>query len=560
MDLIIFAGGKGTRNSQWTYNSAIPKILVSTGQKTVLERIYDSWHVSDNIKNVYVVVSSEAWQKQVKEIVVLKKLKNTKVIRYDKQDGTFYTVSSVLAALPQNTDYAITWSDIWTNTIHKSVSIAKHLFELSDEPTFVIGQDSNKVHRFDFDAIKETIKEVTDQTGNICGIYFVNAKMCNKIIDADQSIQQGRQDDIIDWLSVKASIDNSISLLNVDITKLNDVGQNTKLIEHLESQNIDARFFNKITKYGEILTKANADDKGYTVGQSEIGWYSEVLNSNNNLNLKSYIPQIHELKIDALTRTTNIVMQLLKPQDGWSTVNEFLSSSKDLKERITRANKVVKQMVAMSWIFKQETIENNLTTNSEESYLAKVTEYSSVLVDRYESVKNILSSVKIKSVFGNLCDITIDDVEAQIGSHLVNDDALVFGHGDCNDSNVMYNATTDEIKLIDPRGQFGGVANRVDPIYEIAKFVYGVTGYSEFNLDKYFMPVVSDNCDLTWDGLIPNPIDLLDTITIGDKVLDQKVKLAVGLIWCKLPQYISNNPTKSIAAWSIGRAIIEKYS
>jgi hypothetical protein len=122
-------------------------------------------------------------------------------------------------------------------------------------------------------------------------------------------------------------------------------------------------------------------------------------------------------------------------------------------------------------------------------------------------------------------------------------------HGDTNSSNTMYNASYDTIKFIDPRGIFGGQKYYGDVLYDQAKFMYGLTGYDNFNLDKNFkFEINGDEIQFDTGGL-----------ELEDLCNDRHIKILVGLIWLKLPFYIKNNPNKVIASYFHGMALLTKY-
>jgi hypothetical protein len=122
-------------------------------------------------------------------------------------------------------------------------------------------------------------------------------------------------------------------------------------------------------------------------------------------------------------------------------------------------------------------------------------------------------------------------------------------HGDTNSSNTMYNTKLEKIKFIDPRGRFGGLPFFGDVDYDTAKFMYGLSGYDYFNLDKNFKFVKKDN-KIFFD------IEGYDLDELTD---NNHIKILVGLIWLKLPFYIKNNPNKVIASYFYGMQLLTKY-
>ena len=135
-------------------------------------------------------------------------------------------------------------------------------------------------------------------------------------------------------------------------------------------------------------------------------------------------------------------------------------------------------------------------------------------------------------------------------------------HGDPNTDNTMIDKDGNVI-FIDPRGYFGklktiglGMAE-----YDIAKFCYGLNGYSRFNSAPY---VTIGEIDYS-DGMnlklkYPNgDFSSITQIDLDDMPIDTNIKIIVGIIWMKLTSYIINDPMKSVIAYLYGNAICTKY-
>jgi len=116
------------------------------------------------------------------------------------------------------------------------------------------------------------------------------------------------------------------------------------------------------------------------------------------------------------------------------------------------------------------------------------------------------------------------------------------------------------VVFIDPRGYFGnlktiglGMAE-----YDIAKFCYGLNGYSRFNSAPYINIIVDSRINImidypTGDG------KSITQINLDSMPIDINEKIIVGIIWMKLTSYIINDPMKSIIAYLYGNAICTKY-
>ena len=135
-------------------------------------------------------------------------------------------------------------------------------------------------------------------------------------------------------------------------------------------------------------------------------------------------------------------------------------------------------------------------------------------------------------------------------------------HGDPNTDNTMIDKDGNVI-FIDPRGYFGnlktiglGMAE-----YDIAKFCYGLNGYSKFNSAPYITIEEIDylsgmNLKLDYPS---GDFSSITQIDLDDMPIDTNIKIIVGIIWMKLTSYIINDPMKSVIAYLYGNAICTKY-
>lgn len=132
-------------------------------------------------------------------------------------------------------------------------------------------------------------------------------------------------------------------------------------------------------------------------------------------------------------------------------------------------------------------------------------------------------------------------------------------HGDPNTDNTMVDKDGN-IVFIDPRGYFGnlktiglGMAE-----YDLAKFCYGLNGYSVFNSAPYIEISFSDDNENIYVSY-PNDITSITQIDLDVMPIDDNTRIIIGIIWMKLTSYIINDPMKSVIAYLYGNAICTKY-
>lgn len=155
-------------------------------------------------------------------------------------------------------------------------------------------------------------------------------------------------------------------------------------------------------------------------------------------------------------------------------------------------------------------------------------------------------------------DVIVDRISKWYKDNEVNFNACLC-HGDPNTDNTMIDKDGNVV-FIDPRGYFGNLKTIGLGMgeYDIAKFCYGLNGYSRFNSAPY----IEIRCDTDMNLTVQYPIGDFTSITqidLDDMPIDINEKIIVGIIWMKLTSYIINDPMKSVIAYLYGNAICTKY-
>src|SRR5208283_5231430 len=91
---IILAGGLGSRLYKYT-NSIYPKILLSLGNETMLDKVLHFWFERQKVEELMLVFSEESHYNMVQKYINVfhPNLKNKIILTlYPKTDGTFNTL------------------------------------------------------------------------------------------------------------------------------------------------------------------------------------------------------------------------------------------------------------------------------------------------------------------------------------------------------------------------------------------------------------------------------------------------------------------------------------
>ena len=123
---------------------------------------------------------------------------------------------------------------------------------------------------------------------------------------------------------------------------------------------------------------------------------------------------------------------------------------------------------------------NNIYINKTIERLEKVRQDSNF--SRYFEEEFYINNIKIKSL-NKLKELIIELVEKL---EINKKEELNIIHGDYFFANILYDPTADIIKLIDPRGDFGGYGIYGDPNYDLAKLAHSVDGKYDFIIEDLF--------------------------------------------------------------------------
>ncbi len=525
---IILAGGLGSRLYKYT-NSIYPKILLSLGNETMLDKILHFWFEKQKVEELMLVFSEESHYNMVQKYINVfhHNLKNKIVLTlYPKTDGTFNTLRYVLNAYPTwltKSNLFLSWSDILPKDLLNYIEF---------QTSFGIGifTDKNNIHRYKIDS--EGISHCPKMNGNVVGIYQMK-DISLEHIEAFyyQNLIAYSKKGEIDFIEYVQHLVNDYELRTGNPIKgqdinVIDIGDKSKYEKYLETSNIDQRWFNNIEFKEQRVIKSANSEYGKTVIDKEIQFY-EFVEDNK---LDHLFPKIH------IASNHSIEMENLIPE-GFETVHQSISK---LKVKSNTVYHDYLKYIQHLHLFNAKKVDFNDHIH---------TEYIQVPIERYNKIeyfipKNVqtVNDIKIPNFY-----VMMDKLTKYLFDRTYNWGVI---HGDTNSSNTMYNSKTKEIRFIDPRGKFGNSEIYGDTQYDIAKFLYGLTGYDIFNLDKYFkFEVIGDDVELNCCET-----DKLDFLTT-----DNHLKILVGLIWLKLPFYIRNNPNKIIASYFTGMYLLEKY-
>lgn len=503
MNLVILASGMA-RRLEVVHQYIYPKILQNIGNDTVLDKII----TSGDFTTITIIVNSELAENQIKEYLSLREYNLNKFTFLIKSESlsTAHTLKYFQEQLPQN-NVVIHWSDIY----------AKSKIEIPNKDLTYIFTNTNYPHRLNFDGEKI----YPDDNGNICGIYYLPNL---NIFNASELIELESED--FDYVLSKSEVLNEYQ---VDIEDSGDLSKYVRVLKNIEI-NTNSRFFNDISFSDTKVTKRSLTQKGNELLRNEFVFYSEFQHLDILPNARSYSSFDNVLELERI--------------DG-ITVNEFFSNELNEPFKMSKAQMFDKFKRELGQTLHSESESKPLNSNDVRK------EYFETLKSRHQSIKSILPEItKVNNQSIPDIDTIYKDVSNFVDIYLRSNTRAHYIHGDTNTSNVM--VTLEGLKIIDPRGYFGDTKFYGDKNYDLAKFLYGLSGYDQLNeftnqLDEYNL--------FQYENSEIKCIELGD---ISNITKDIELQMLVAIIWMKLPAYTINNINKAIIAWSNGLRLFYK--
>lgn len=587
--LLVVASGKATRMSKFTAEDTIPKICLSLGQTIVFDEIVKSVGKKDFDKT-YVVLNSKHVQSFTN--ICLGNdipMNDVEIITYDSANGTTNTISYAMHYIWSkldddiyNANVLITWSDIIAkvdkaddkykygygqfNAITSLLNIKQ---SINDITKIHVVTDVNNVHRCNIDdsnVITVGDKDVTG--GNVCGMYFVQNAFSGVATKEDgeymtdfvSSLSKYKDefcsDDFISFCKF-ASTSGKVAATVSKTSPINilDVGDAAKYMQATSNIDLSTRYFNKIEFDGEYVLKTALTPKAKDLQKKEKEFY---------LRMKQVPYYDHYVVGTIMNNSLNVLTMRNLKLEGYDTLYNVFCSYNDYNSRLEFAKLATNAMHIVS-----DTTANIAGQSAKDSEDFIVSALASELyfttLKRLAVVKPLIDNGNIACVkqaaeneplqlttdYQQLLDM-LKHVCMSLHTAHIKDRYLNVRHGDLHPQNIMFKSF-DEIKCIDPRGYYGN-SPLCSKEYDIAKFIYGITGYCAFT-DSVLEPTDTTN------GLIINDIiSEHKCVNINDLVsVDDEVYAYVAIIWLKLSSYIINNPTKAYYAYCIGNAMLTSY-
>lgn len=473
--VVVQAGGKGTRLENLTSHK--PKALVSVHNRPMLFHLFDKFP-----QKKFIIIGDYKFDVMEKYLNVFAPVEY-ELINANGKKGTCSGLNDSLVLIPENKAFMLVWCDLVLPT-----SFPVDVERKESQNLIGISKDFSCRWKWENNIFSE---EPSTESG-VAGLFlFEDKKVLNGLPIEGEFVR---------WLGT-----TEIVFKELPLNRTKEFG----ILSALDKENtMKCRPFNKITIKGNRLIKEGIDDQGKMLAIREKNWYRTI----QQFAFK-YTPSIYSF--DPLE------MELIQGQ------NIYELGELDFKEKKVILDSI---MNSIDQLHHLKSIESN-NLSCEEAYFTKTYE-------RIDRIKDLVpfAHEQYICINGKQCPNIFyfkDQIEKEMKKYFPETFHIL--HGDCTFSNII--CEKNNIKLIDPRGYFGGTELFGDIAYDWAKLYYSIVGnYDQFNL-KHFQLEIGNTITLEissnhWEDLeryffekLPNSID------------PTYIKWIHAIIWISLSTY-----------------------
>lgn len=309
---------------------------------------------------------------------------------------------------------------------------------------------------------------------------------------------------------------------------------------------VEPRQFNNIavdTSKG-TLTKSSAFNNTL---YNELEWYKSIPNK-----FKYLTPKL--LEHEFILGVPHITMEYL----DMPTLHELYITN---RVSLNQWSKIISTLIKTSNEFRTEYIE--VSPPERDSILYSM--YVKKTIDRLEELRNdkVFSRFFDKTIIINGVgypglNYTIKMLPGLVRDHLFNIDTLSVIHGDYFLANILY-SEKGFIRLIDPRGDFGGYTIYGDPRYDIAKLSHSFNGKYDFIVEDKFDVRLTGNF-IDYKIKCSNTHERIKELFFSQLNYNiEEIKLIEALLFLSMIPLHSDKPERQLVMLATGIEQLSKF-
>ena len=536
-NIVIVAGGLGTR---FNFLSVFPKLLLPTPDSASvltkqLQSIQRAFKDSDDEAKVYVVVNQIFFDQVFEYAKVNCLLDKIVLVKSRDTSGSFNTLYEIKDDLPDQR-LLFVWSDLvirdFSELLSRCSSNSDVIFTTKCLPCrFKVYSVFNSV---------ANISEVPDKSGDAFGAYFLQDKSIflgytrKQNYDLIQRMRDAR--DLLDLKAFQVKDVQQFRDLDVYLQKMS---------AKREANQFQTRFFNKLTidrEHGVIQKEAIVKQYKHLI-QKQIQWY-EFYQAHLKPSSTRVVPKLVSSKID-----DSHASMTLEFMDGYKPLHEVLDQLQangqfqKISMLYQNLRKAVQSLNSLDEVWVPfQTFKRDLKKQVLDKVLQRCQKIRHILVFYDDETMNY----RLNEALCRCLEYTKASEDYDQKTNMVK---YSFCHGDLNGSNALVDPRTLQIRFVDPRGYFGQTKMHGWKPYQLAKLLYCLFGYDDFNL----LPCVLEKIGL------PKIRKAFTNQISKPKFLDKPIyKILVGVIYVALAGYISQDIMKANQAYLFGMDLLER--
>lgn len=535
MKLLIIPNAKIVNLELQSRYGKITPINIPLNDKIILDYLYEKY---SNFYDEIIIVSYEDFEK-VSNIVETRNYPKIKLIKLDKLKDIGYSIYFALKNynLPEIKSLSINFADTLINNLkseylNRNIIFFNEVNESERWTTFIIEKEDIKIN--------DKIEQINNKYNAFVGFFnFINSELFFKILEKNMGNSE----------SLYLTIKDFYKKEKINFIKNNDWLDFGHLDNYFSGKNIvETRYFNHIDidKSRGILFKSSEEKEKFI---NEIKWflklpedlqwvtpriYSYSLNWEKPFVKMEYYsyPTLHHMYLYgnySINKWEQIFEHLLEIQKEFSKYK-----LEDSKEKIKGA---------LNKIYLEKTIQRLLE-------LKKDINFSKYFENDYKiNAQECISLMKVINILPLL-----------IGKFKIYEiKNLQIIHGDYFFANILYEPNYNIVKLIDPRGDFGGYGIYGDKYYELAKLSHSVDGMYDFIVEDMF-ELEEKELDFNYTIKCENKYFLIKDVFYKNFNNEEKIKIKFiqALLFLSMIPLHKDRPKRQKIMFGVGMRLLNE--
>ncbi len=516
-NLVIFSAELISPELQ-VFFGALPSALVPFEGKTALDFIY--FENKNHYKTIYIVAYRNV---ELIQQYIENKQYDIQLITLDRVQDLAYTLSYCLSKLKNLSETTFIFGDTYLPYMSSFLDQQNVVFYAHAKDCArwtVLSFDLEQIHFID----KKILEAKTEYEVVVGAFHIVSPENLLQIIheNPNRSFYQYLEDYF-----------NQFGFEAVYSKEWIDFGHSDMYFEH--KFNVESREFNeiKIDTLNKVLTKTSKNTDKFI---NECSWFLHLPES-----LKKYIPKIYSVSLDK--NAPSIQMEYL----NYLTLHELYIFG---NHKLDVWKKIIQQLKALNSEFvavKSSDLATLSALNSIyiEKTLARLKDFEK------QELIDFHNEITINGINYPAIDTYIKSF-ARVLNHyqLLEPRPFNIIHGDFFLANILFDIKLNQLKLVDPRGEFGSSSIFGDNLYEWAKLAHSFDGkYDVIVSDKFDLFVSSNGSQLLYnlhESELYAPIcDYFYSTCVEEKDI-AKVKIIQALLFFSMLPLHKDKPKRQL--------------